>query len=129
MKRSLIKLLLLVSFAYWASGLAMCLHERFEHAHDQEEAAAALNDVKPADPASKNSSEPPLQAPDDHDDCPTCQTLKLMKVEPLTPPPAIQIVHPYVETLPVIQLQARVLSFVLFLPARAPPAQFSLRSA
>ena len=70
MRRQYLKILLLASFLYWCSGLGGYLHERYEHWHPEQTAA----DLAPA----KNGGKP-LQEADDHDECPTCQNLKMMK--------------------------------------------------
>ena len=113
MQRRLPNILLLASFVYWTTGLAQCLHERFEHPRDAANAAA---EARPA----KNGAKPFKEA-DDHDDCPTCQSLKAMKAHspdsPKVPEPAL----PSVETISTSHWLRPVLSFVVFIPARAPP--------
>jgi len=109
------KILLLSAFLYWSSGLGGYLHELIEHSH-----ADDAEYVKPA----KNGAKPFHEA-DDHDECPTCQTLKAMKAHapdaPRVPEPSL----PSVETVSQPHWLAPVLSFVVFLPARAPPGFLS----
>jgi hypothetical protein len=105
-------ILLLLAFLYWASGLGECLHERFEHHHDEPQA------VEPGN----NDSPKPLKEADDHDDCLICQTLKAMKAHPSTPPTLPQPALPSVEVNLLPQPEAPVLAFVVFIPARAPPS-------
>ena len=112
MSRRTLNILLLASFLYWASGLGQCLHERYEHWHPEQAAGATV---------AKNGAKP-FQEADDHDECTTCQTLKAMKARspdaPKTPEPSL----PSVETFCMPHREAPVLSFVVFISARAPPA-------
>jgi hypothetical protein len=107
------KFVLLASFIYWSTGLAQDLHERYEHHHDPAPIAAA---------AAGDQAHKPLQAPDDHDDCLICQTLKDMRVEPIVPPAMPQPALEWVQILSIIHRQAPVVCFIVFIPARAPPA-------
>jgi hypothetical protein len=112
MIRRALNILVLLCFVYWASGLGECLHEKFEHHHDEPQAAQ---------PGKKDSPKP-LKEGDDHDDCLICQTLKAMKAHPSTPPTLPQLALPSVEIVPLPQPEAPVLAFVVFIPARAPPS-------
>jgi len=120
MLRRTLNFFLLGSFLYWSSGLGGYLHERFEHWHPDEQTA---DDLVPA----KNGGKP-LQEADDHDECPTCQNLKMMKTRAPDAPKAPEPSLPSVETVFLPHREAPVLSFVVFIPARAPPA-ISTRSA
>jgi hypothetical protein len=113
MLRRTLNILLLGSFLYWSSGLGGVLHERYEHWHPEQTAA----DLAPA----KNGGKP-LQEADDHDECPTCQNLKMMKARTPDAPKAPEPSLLSVETVFLPHRDAPVLSFVVFIPARAPPA-------
>jgi hypothetical protein len=110
--RRLANILLLAAFCYWTSGLGQCLHEKYEHWHPDPET------LKPA----KNGAKP-LQEADDHDDCLTCQTLKAMKARtpdaPKTPEPSL----PSIEKTYLPHRRVAVLFYIVFIPARAPPAR------
>jgi hypothetical protein len=118
--RKSILILLLAAFLYWSTGLAQCLHEKYEHSH----APAAHATLAPIGTHAVASKLPPsAPQPDDHDDCLTCQSLKIMKAAPSAPP----VVAPQLTLLkhafpPVPETEPPTLSFVLYLPARAPPA-------
>ncbi|MGD0766855.1 MAG: hypothetical protein ABSB42_01395 [Tepidisphaeraceae bacterium] len=112
MIRRVSNILVLLTFAYWASGLGECLHERFEHHHEKPQAVES----------GKRDSSKPLQEGDDHDDCVICQTLKAMKAHQPTPPTLPEPTLPSVEIVPLPQPEAPVLAFVVFIPARAPPS-------
>ena len=116
--REWLKLLLLAAFLYWATGLAQYLHEITEHHH-----GIVATTVLPQG-LHVDKKVPANQAPepDDHDDCPTCQSLKIMKAQPVAPPivmPELTLLRH--EKLLIIQRDPPVLSFVVFIPERAPP--------
>jgi hypothetical protein len=114
MQRRFLNTLLLASFLYWSSGLGGYLHEKYEHWHPDEQTAADLTPAKDGDK--------PLQEADDHDECPTCQNLKMMKARAPDAPKAPEPSLLSVETVFLPHRDAPVLSFVVFIPARAPPA-------
>ncbi|MGD0388349.1 MAG: DUF2946 family protein [Tepidisphaeraceae bacterium] len=112
MIRRVPNILVLLFFVYWASGLGECLHEKFEHHHDEPQAVES----------GKKDSPKPLREADDHDDCLICQTLKAMKAHQSTPPTLPQPALPSAEIVPLPQPEAPVLAFVVFIAARAPPS-------
>jgi hypothetical protein len=124
--RQWLKILLLTAFAYWATGLAQYLHERIEHHHG----VMATTVLPPGLHAEKTGTPKQAPQPDDRDDCVTCQSLKVMKAQPaagpvLMPQPTL-LRH---EKLPIVHREAPVLSFVVFIAARAPPVAADLASA
>lgn len=116
--RKSLLILLLSAFVYWATGLAQCLHERYEHSH-----TVAQTTLPPIGARALPVQLPkPAPMPDDHDDCATCQSLKIMKVAPVAPPmlaPEPTLLRH--ESPTILHRDAPVLSFVVFIPARAPP--------
>ena len=122
-----LQILLLITFTYWASGFAQYFHERIEHRHD----VAPQTTFHPAGTRHLPAEVPnPAPEPDHRDDCATCQSLKIMKAAPVAPP----VVAPQLTLLehaspPTLHREPPTLSFVLFLPARAPPALPPLASA
>jgi hypothetical protein len=120
--------LLLSAFLYWSTGLAQCLHEKYEHAHPAVAQTMTLAPVG-THPVADQAPKAPAQ-PDDHDDCLTCQSLKIMKAAPMAPP----VMAPQLTLLehaspPTLHREPPTLTFVLFLPARAPPALLPQASA
>jgi hypothetical protein len=114
--------LFLGAFVYWASGTAQYFHEKIEH-HFGEVAEARFGH---AASGKDGKSRPAAPEDDDHDDCPTCQSLKIMKAAPIAPP----LFAPQPTLLrhagvPVLRHVAPVLRVVVFIPSRAPPARSS----
>jgi len=124
--REWLKILLLAAFGYWATGLAQCLHERIEHGH----VVTATTVLPHGMHAEQQGTPKQAPQPDDHDDCVTCQSLKVMKAQPVVPP--VLMPQPTLlshEKPPIIRREPPALSFVVFIPARAPPAWADLASA
>src|ERR1700722_14512669 len=113
MSRRPLNIFLLASFLYWCSGLGQCLHERYEHWHPEQSDSGLT--------VAKNGAKP-FQEADDHDECTTCQTLKAMKARSPDAPQAPEPSLPSIETVCLLHREAPVLSFVVFISARAPPA-------
>jgi len=117
-----LQILLLAAFTYWATGVAQYLHELIEHHHGITETTFHSAGTRPL-PA---KSPAPAPEPDDHDDCATCQSLKVMKAAPVAPPviaPEPTLLRH--ETPPVLRREAPLLAFVVFIPSRAPPLSAS----
>jgi hypothetical protein len=117
-----LQILLLAAFAYWATGVAQYVHERLEHGFGVAK-TTTLHDSTARPVQGNSGGNPPSHEPDDHDDCLTCQSLKIMKAAPvaapvLAPQPTL-LRH---ESPPILEREAPVLSFVVFIPSRAPPA-------
>lgn len=111
-----VKLALLATFLSWSTGVSQDLHERFEHGHQP----AVVKIPWPGAREGKQATKSP-GAPDDHDDCLVCQTLKDMRVEPIVPPAFPMLAGQWIEIIQIVHREAPVIYFVVFLPARAPP--------
>lgn len=115
-----LQILLLGAFVYWATGAAQYLHELIEHHHGVTETTS--HPVGTHALPAKN----PAPAPDSDADCITCQNLKIMKAAPVAPP--VLAPQPTLlrhETPPLLEREVPVLSFVVFIPSRAPPQSAS----
>jgi hypothetical protein len=119
-----LQFLLLAAFSYWATGVAQFIHEKVEHGHGVVETTLPVAGAKPL-PGKSQAPEP-----DDHDDCATCQSLKVMKAAPIAPPMLAPEPTLLRHAAPlVLEREAPVLSFVVFIPSRAPPGEASLIGA
>jgi hypothetical protein len=121
MKSLWLKLLLLGTFALWATGTAKYAHEAIEH-HGKDMSAAGIEDDDddssiPVTPASHDQ-------PTQHNPhpCPVCEMLAAMSVDKSAPPALPQLSLDCIATLVVLDRQAPVLFAQFTLPARGPPA-------
>src|SRR5258708_2157744 len=113
-----IKLLLLACFAYWASGAALFVHERLEHA-DGEGGAVIAACSQPTTALDKSTDH--KRPHHDHDDCPTCQLLAHMSVNRSAPPPPVCVQLPRIGAISPVDWRAPVAMAMTFAPIRAPP--------
>jgi hypothetical protein len=118
MFRRLIQLLLLASFAFWASGSAAYLHELLEHSH-----------ASPAMHASAGISKPGKQGHSEAD-CPICASLAAMHLSTIAPSVAMTSALLCVGSTPVLNLIDPSSRTVSLPQSRGPPAKvLSLHSA
>jgi hypothetical protein len=114
------KFLLLACILAWTSGASQYAHERLEHAGHADTATCC-------DGSNEQCANSPAQhhkhsAPDDHDDCPTCQLLAHMAADPVAPP-VLPCAH--LPCVPVVMLTDRrppAVEVLRFAPIRGPPA-------
>src|SRR5580658_6295338 len=96
MKPFWLRLLLLATFVFWATGTAKYAHEQLEH-HGKD-ASVDDNDDDDDSPAPPTvattagaTTPSPQNQPKSHHPCPVCQMLAAMTVDRSTPPPLPQI--------------------------------------
>jgi|SRR5271170_1157432 len=126
MKPYWLRLLLLATFAFWATGTAKYAHEQLEH-HGKDASVDDDDDDddSPAPAAVAQSAPPPKDQPKSHHPCPVCQMLAAMTVDRSTPPPLPQISTECIAILVVADWHAPALFARFTPPARGPPAAFS----
>ncbi len=121
------KLLLLVTFAFWASGAAKFAHESLEHHGRDASVDDDDDDVHSAVPRLTSSHAPtnqqdPSQSPaKPKAPCPVCQMLAAMMVDRSAPPAAAPQSTLHVETLNLVNQLAPAPQARFALPARGPP--------
>lgn len=122
MKFAWLKLLLLFTFALWASGTAKYAHEQIEH-HGKDLSAIGVDDDDDDDSAVA-ATPPSHDQPTHHQQhhCPVCEMLAAMSVDKSTPPVLPKITSECIALLVVADRLAPVLSAYFTLPARGPPA-------
>jgi len=81
----LIKLMLLLAVAYWASGMGRFVHEMTEHGGGQNAISPATR-VAERGPSWRTAA---ATLDDDHDDCATCQMLANMSASHAAPPASL----------------------------------------
>jgi hypothetical protein len=125
MKFTWLKLLLLGTFAFWASGTAKYTHEQLEH-HGRD--ASVDNDDDDDDsvatpvPVSSAPTQPGQEQKHEHHPCPICQMMAAMSVDRSAPPALPQLVTDCVATIEIVDHAAPDLHTRYVLPARGPPA-------
>jgi hypothetical protein len=124
MKSYLLKLLLLATFAFWASGAAKYVHEALEH-HGKD-ASAIDDDDSPTPAIALDTSFPQQQdqsqsAPKKKSPCPICQMLAAMVVDRSAPPVMPTRSMRLIDTLVLQDRLAPILHACLALSARGPP--------
>jgi hypothetical protein len=124
MKPFWLRLLLLATFVFWATGTAKFAHEQLEH-HGKD---ASLDDndddddlPAPAVATAAQSPTPPQDQPKSHHPCPVCQMLGAMTVDRSTPPTLPQISTECIAILVIADRQAPALFARFTPPARGPP--------
>jgi hypothetical protein len=118
MLRRSIQLLLLASFAFWASGSAAYLHELIEHSHAQ---SAMHADASVSKPGKQGHSE---------EDCPICASLAAMHLSPIAPSVAVTSTLLCVGSTPVLNSSDPSSRTVSIPQSRGPPMKVSsLQSA
>ncbi|HWE93393.1 MAG TPA: DUF2946 family protein [Tepidisphaeraceae bacterium] len=121
-----LKFLLLACILAWTSGASQYAHERLEHSGHVEAAACCDADGQADNcPADHHHKHP---APDDHDDCPTCQLLAHMAADPVAPPVVPCADLPSIPAFTLTDRRPPAVEFRCFAPIRGPPA-VELRSA
>jgi hypothetical protein len=122
MKLPWLKLLLLFTFALWASGTAKYAHEQIEH-HGKDLSAIGVDDDDDDDSAvpvnSPSHDQQPKHVPHH---CPVCEMLAAMSVDKSTPPALPKVTSECIALLVVLDRQAPALYARFALPARGPPA-------
>lgn len=128
MRNSPIKFLLLICFAFWATGLAQYAHERIEHgdvagvAHDHRLAIGSHGqDTHALRLGARDDAPRKDHHPDSHDDCPTCAMFAAMAVRPAMLPPVIAPPQATICRLTVPRHVVPAAPFEQFPPSRAPP--------
>jgi hypothetical protein len=122
MKFPWLKLLLLGTFALWASGTAKYAHEQIEH-HGKDLSAIGVEDDDDDDlsiSVTPTSHDQPAKHAPHH--CPVCEMLAAMSVAKSTPPALPQVSSECIALLVVADRLAPVLPAYFTLPARGPPA-------
>jgi hypothetical protein len=122
MKFRWLKLLLLFTFALWASGTAKYAHEQIEH-HGKDLSAIGVDDDDDDDSSiavTPTSHDQPAKHTPHH--CPVCEMLAAMSVVKSTPPALPKVTSECVAVLVVLDRQAPALYARFTLPARGPPA-------
>jgi hypothetical protein len=119
LSRSL-KFVLLACIVIWTSGAAQYAHERLEHAgHAEAMASGRCSDENCQNcPANHHKH----SAPDDHDDCPTCQLLAHLTADRVMPPAAVCAHLPAFDTVAIPEARPTVLVILPSAPIRGPPA-------
>lgn len=134
MKSYWLKLLLLATFAYWASGAAKYVHEALEH-HGRDASLDDDDDDDDGGPAIAAVSSGPaaaathgsLPAPAKKKiPCPVCQMLAAMVLDRTAPPVIYTCSTQLVDILVLSDRVAPVLHACFALSARGPPAESAL---
>jgi hypothetical protein len=124
MMNYLLKLLMLGTFAFWATGLAKFVHVQIEHHgkidccdddDDFDQESSCATDALTQHPNNQ-------QSPDQHHHgCAICEMLAAMTVDRSTPPPCLTPTLDTIFILIVVDLHPPFLQFVYYSPARGPP--------
>jgi hypothetical protein len=120
MKSSWLKLLLLMTFAFWASGAAKYTHELIEHhgqdasVDDDDDDFAVTSTASASQP--KDVSHQPVKHP-----CPICQMFAGMAAARSAPPALPTNYLPLVETLVIADHAAPVVQAAFDHSVRGPP--------
>jgi hypothetical protein len=132
MKSYLLKLLLLGTFAFWASGAAKYLHETLEHHgrdasvdddDDDDDLAAPAIASPQSPPQQQNSQQAPAKK---KSPCPICQMLAAMVVDRSAPPVIPARSTQLIDRLVLLDRIAPVLHACFALSARGPPMGSSI---
>jgi hypothetical protein len=128
MKLYWLRLLLLSTFAFWATGAAKYTHEALEHHgrdasvddDDDDDSSAPLAAITqpPVDP----SHQQPVKQ---KHACPVCQMLAGMVADRSAPPTLPPLVGPLIETLVISDHIAPVVQIRFTASARGPPVESS----
>jgi hypothetical protein len=128
MKPFWLRLLLLLTFAFWATGTAKYAHEQLEH-HGKDASIDGDDDDDdlPASPTPAvaqaiPTTTPQTQPPKSHHPCPVCQMLAAMTIDRSVPPALPQASTQCIAILAVADWHAPALFARFTLPARGPPA-------
>jgi len=128
MKLWWLKLLLVGTFVFWASGTAKYAHEQIEH-HGKDMSVADDDDdddssVAPQAPAPTQDTSNSAK-PHPHQPCIVCQMLAAMTADRSSPPALPNALSGCIAMLAVAHWQAPALRWHFQLPARGPPAAIS----
>ncbi len=127
MKFTWLKLLLLGTFVFWASGTAKFAHEALEHHgrdpsladdDDDDDSSVAATPVTPAGQSPARDQSQHKSHP-----CPVCEMLAGMTVQHTTPPALPQVSGECIELLIVLDQQTPILHVQFVRLARGPPVQ------
>lgn len=126
MRNQLLKLTLVLSFAFWATGLAQFAHERLEHCHGAEPGTSSITHA-----AYQAAATLKTDSTDHHSeaDCPLCAMFASMAVRTLAPAPVLLFLHQCIAIAQVWDRLAPIPSFEQFLPSRGPPLPTSILAA
>ena len=110
------RLLLLLVFAFWATGTGRALHERLEHCPH-----AQLTERSPATQTADLSMGLPDEAEHCHNECAVCSMLAHMAASGCETPTVVVAADPRTAVLAIADSQAPRHSYQPFLPSRGPP--------
>jgi hypothetical protein len=134
MMNNLVKLLMLGTFAFWATGLAQFVHVQIAHhgkiecCDDCDNCGCDNCDCDNCDQDSCLAKDTPTpHAADQHSSthhdhgCAVCQMLTAMTVDRCSPPPCLAPTNETIFLITIIDAKPPFLRFIYRSPARAPP--------
>jgi hypothetical protein len=116
MKFRSVRVLLILVFAFWATGSGRALHERLEHSPHLHLSECSLVGL-----GTGLSMHSPDEEEHCHDDCAICSTLAHMSVGGHAMPTLVVTADTRVDVLAISNSRAPRFSYEPFLPSRGPP--------
>ena len=113
MKLRWLGILLMASFAFWATGAARLAHELLEHDADAQITCGVCGFRVPSEQQPGHTH--------NHDECAICQTLAAMTAANGAPPASVDAHAPCPHTLRLIQFSPRVICVAWLEPSCGPP--------